>query len=141
MIPAIVRSVEVDGEVIDYHWEYGRVTVTWENVLPGWQMATGLVRIHDDAKNVPGSWHSSVVVIVKNGTFRLDMYHGEKPYAPTGHEFKAFYAYLASLGLQRKYHIRATTGKKPRVVKKSQLDKSLLTIIKPSHTNGNYSQK
>lgn len=119
-----VRTVVVDGEEINYHWEYGRVTLTWENVLPEWKMATGLVRIHDNDKNVPGDWHSSVVVIVKDGTFRLDMYHGEKPYAPVGHEFRAFYSHLINdLGLKEKYHIRARTGKKPRVVNKADKNK------------------
>lgn len=124
MIDSIVspiRTVIVDGQAIDYHWQYGRVTLTWKNVLPEWEMATGLVRIHDDENNVPGNWHSCVTVMVTNGVYELELYVGEKPYGPGKHEFKAFYNYLeGELGLVKKGHIRAKTGRKPRLVPKHE---------------------
>jgi len=121
------RIVEIDGKKIRYDWEYGRVTLTWRNKLDDWKMATGIVRIHDDAANVPGDYHSSVTVIVEDGIFELEAFIGPKPYGPVGHEFKAFYSYLEDLGLKKLGHVRVKTGKKPRVVKPHK--KSVVTSL------------
>lgn len=116
-----VRTVVVGGEEIHYHWEFGRVTLTWENILPEWKMATGLLRVHNDAESVPGDWFSSVVILVRDGIYRLEMYHCDKGFMPPISEFKAFYNHLENeLGLTKIGHIRARTGKKLRFVNKNK---------------------
>lgn len=112
-----VKVVEIEGVQVPFHWVYGRVTITWENVIEGWHMATGLCRIHDDSESIPGDYHSSVTVIVKNGVYREEMYIAPEEYHPKRHEYRAFYKYLEEeLGLKPAGHIRARTGKTARAV-------------------------
>lgn len=85
-----------------YHYDYrhGRVTLNW--LTP----AVGLVRIHKNAKDVPGPYECVVTVLVRDGEYELMGFCGV---CPAREEFRHFYAYLSSLGLKRMYR-RAKIG-------------------------------
>jgi len=88
---------------MSYHYDYrnGRVTLNW--LTP----TVGLVRVHDDASNIPGPYNCVVTVLVRDGVYELMGLCGKRP---TLTEFKHFYAYLHSRGL-RGGHRRAKPGK------------------------------
>jgi len=111
-------GAEDQEEVIRFDWIYGRVTLTWEIRLDNWSQAAGLVRVHDSEKHVPGDYHCVVSVIVKRGMYEQKGFVSRRKRSPRGHEYKALEKYLASVGLQKKYHVRARSGRKVRVVHK-----------------------
>jgi hypothetical protein len=84
-----------------YAYRNGRVTLTW--LTP----EVGLVRVHDDANQIPGPYNCVVTVRVENGIYELMGLCGKRP---TADEFRHFYAYLRSLGLKGG-HKRAKPGK------------------------------
>jgi hypothetical protein len=111
-------DAEDQEEVIRFDWIYGRVTLTWEIRLDDWSQACGLVRVHDSEKQVPGDYHCVVSVIVKGGVYEKKGFVSRRKRSPRGHEYKALDKLLKSLGLQEKFHVRARSGRKVRVVHK-----------------------
>lgn len=106
----------VEAAGIWYDWVYGRVTLTWEIKLNDWACASGLVRVHDSAREVPGDYHCVVSVIVKDGLYERKGFVSRRKRSPRGHEYKALDKYLASLGLKEKHYVRARSGRKVRIV-------------------------
>lgn len=93
-----------------YAWRCGRMTVEWPIRVLHWWRAVGVIRIHDDADKIPGDYNCSGSVIVKNGRYEV-MGFTAKAAPPSKAEFKAFYQYLHSLGLQKHRHVRAKGGR------------------------------
>lgn len=91
-------------------WQSGRMTVEWPICVLGWWRAVGVIRVHDDVNKIPGDYNCSGSVIVKDGRYEV-MGFTVKGKPPTRVEFKAFYAYLRSLGLQKHRHVRAKGGR------------------------------
>jgi hypothetical protein len=92
----------MQGSRMSYQYDYrnGRVTLNW--LTP----AVGLVRVHDDERNVPGPYNCVVTVFAQDGIYELMGLCGTRP---TKAEFKHFYSYLKSLGLRKTYR-RAKKG-------------------------------
>jgi hypothetical protein len=91
-----------------YDWRHGRVTVLWPILIGDWEYAAGVLRVHDDPEIIPGDYHCAGTIIVKDKRFEMmGFVDKEKPKAG---EIRAFYSYLASLGLTRSRHVRAKGG-------------------------------
>lgn len=95
-----------------YHYDYrnGRVTLNW--ITP----TVGLVRIHKDAEHVPGPYECVVTVLIKGEEYELMGFCGVRP---TKSEFRHFYSYLSSLGLEKTYR-RSKNGREMYELHKKQ---------------------
>lgn len=90
----------------DWHWQYGRVTLTWHNIVGDCEMATGVVRCHVNKDKIPGPYDGVVTVIVANKQYERVAFHA-KP-LPTRAEFRALRYYLElDLGLSEIKYTRA----------------------------------
>ena len=92
-----------------YHWRYERVTVVWPIKIFGWWRAVGVIRVHDDKDKIPGDYHCAGTIIVKKGKYEI-MGFITKAKRPETAEFREFYRYLHSMGLEKMQHVRAKEG-------------------------------
>lgn len=93
-----------------YHWRHGRTTVLWPIRIFGWWRAAGIVRVHCDADKIPGPYHCSGTIVVKNGRYEVMGFITKDRGAGSPEEFKQFYKYLKQLGLSRERIVRAKNG-------------------------------
>lgn len=101
-----------DKAFVDNPWKSGRVTVEWPITVHGWcrGRAAGVPRVHDDPDKIPGDYNCCASIIVRDERYEV-MGFTAKGAPPTKAEFKAFYDYLHSLGLQKHRHVRAKGGR------------------------------
>ena len=92
-----------------YDWRYKRATVLWLIKVGDWEQAVGVVRVHDDKEKIPGDYHCAGTIVVKNRRYEV-MGFITKAEMPETDEFREFYKYLKSLGLEKLRHIRAKGG-------------------------------
>jgi hypothetical protein len=95
--------------VIGDTWRSGRITVEWPIRVMGWWRAAGVLRVHDDENQIPGSYNCSACIIVKDAGYEF-MGFTRRGTPPTRTEFKTVYAYLQGVGLHKFRHIRAKGG-------------------------------